>query len=101
MLDKVMADVAPVTVQRPIKTVQPEYPSLAKLRGVQGDVLLELQIDSNGKVTKVTPVSGNSLLSQAAADAVRQWQYPPSANQLSSPAVTQVRISFKMDQGAK
>jgi TonB family protein len=86
ILDKVMSDVSPVTVGRPIKTVQPEYPSLAKSRGVQGDVVLQLQIDSNGKVTKVTPVSGNSLLREAAEDAVRQWQYPRLANQPSSPA---------------
>ena len=95
MLDKVMADVSPVALPRPIKTVEPEYPRLAKMRGLQGDVVLQLQVDSNGKVMKVTPVSGNSLLSQAAAEAVRQWQYPPFAKQLSTPAVTEVKISFR------
>jgi TonB family protein len=85
------------SLRRPIKVVQPEYPEMAKIRRIGGVVLLELEVDARGNVQKVRTVSGNSLLSEAAKTAARQWQYPPSANDRSAPSVMQVRFNFSLN----
>lgn len=82
---------------KPIRIVQPEYPREAQLRRLQGEVVLELQVDPSGKVQTVRRVSGNELLSEAAEKAVWQWHYSPARDdQNSSPAVTLVRFDFTM-----
>jgi TonB family protein len=96
------ADAGPTDEDRasnrhPIKIVRPKYPKLAELSHIEGDVVLELHVDSRGKVETVRIVSGNSLLREAAEEAARQWQYPPSAgNRQPTSMVTLVRIAFKL-----
>lgn len=88
--------------RKAIKIVSPKYPKLAELRHIEGDVLLELHIDSSGTVQKVRAVSGNSALTEAAQEAVRQWRYTPLQNdQASSASVTWVRFTFKLNPEAK
>jgi TonB family protein len=88
--------------RKAIKVVSPKYPKLAELRHIEGDVLLELYIDSSGKVQGVRAVSGNSALTGAAQEAVRQWRYTPLQNdQPSSASVTWVRFTFKLNPEAK
>jgi TonB family protein len=88
--------------RKPIKAIWPKYPKLAELRRIEGDVLLELHIDSTGKVEKVRVVSGNSVLTEAAEEAARQWQYAPLPNDYSSDAtVTRVRFNFKLNPETK
>jgi TonB family protein len=93
--------VVPAPVLQPTKVVQPEYPKVAKLRHIEGDVVLELEIDSQGNVEKVRTVSGNAMLKEAAEQAAWQWHYPSfTPNQLPVPAVTQVRFNFRLDPDA-
>jgi general secretion pathway protein A len=88
--------------RKAIKIVSPKYPKLAELRHIEGDVLLELHIDSSGTVQKVRAVTGNSALTEAAQEAVRQWRYTPLQNdQPSSASVTWVRFTFKLNPEAK
>jgi protein TonB len=42
-----------------------------------GTVIVEAHVDLQGRVKDVTVVSGNPLLSDAAREAVLQWQYRP------------------------
>lgn len=96
------ANAPPAFPLQPTKVVQPEYPNAAKLRHIEGDVLLELEVDSGGNVQKVRTLSGNSILKDAAEDAVWQWHFPPSrGNQSAVPAVTQVRLNFRLNPEAK
>jgi|SRR5579859_2774894 len=91
-----------IFLRQPTRVVEPKYPKLAELRHIEGDVLLELRVDSQGKVQQVRTISGNSLLSDAAEEAVRQWRYPPyPEDQLPTPAVTRVRFTFKLDSEAR
>lgn len=57
--------------------VQPEYPPIARQLKVEGVVELEALIGENGKVEKVTIVSGNAMLTHAGADALKQWKFTP------------------------
>jgi protein TonB len=51
------------------------YPSLARAQHIQGQVLVDALIDTNGRVSAMRVVSGPVLLHQAAMDALRQWKY--------------------------
>lgn len=82
--------------RRAIKVVQPEYPQMAKIRRIGGVVLLELEVDASGKVQKVHSVGGNSLLTEAAEAAARQWQYSPLPNQ-TTPSVILVQFNFSLN----
>jgi len=57
--------------------VQPEYPPVAKQLRVEGAVELEALVGENGKVEKVSIVSGNAMLTHAGADALKQWKFTP------------------------
>jgi TonB family protein len=57
--------------------VQPEYPSIARQLKVQGTVELNVVVAENGSVAKVDIVSGNPMLTVAAADALKRWKFKP------------------------
>jgi TonB family protein len=60
-----------------ISSVLPVYPSVARQARVQGDVVVDTQIDKNGNVARMNVVSGPTMLRQAALDALRRWKYQP------------------------
>jgi protein TonB len=60
-----------------IKDVPPQYPEMAKIAHVQGDVVLNAVIDKKGRIKHLNAISGPPLLVQAATDAVKQWRYKP------------------------
>jgi periplasmic protein TonB len=57
----------------------PEYPWIARKRGYQGTVLLEVLVNREGKVKEVTlsASSGYSVLDQAALTSVKAWLFDP------------------------
>ena len=60
-----------------VRQVQPAYPSIAKLAGIQGDVVLQAVIGNDGSIQQLHAVSGHPWLIPSAMDAVRQWRYRP------------------------
>ena len=56
----------------------PVYPELARRAHVEGKVVLECVIDTDGRITDIQVVSGPPLLTGAAVDAVRGWVYTPT-----------------------
>jgi len=80
-----------------VQQVRPVYPPVARQAGIEGTVSMRILIDQNGKVTRVEPLSGESILQQAAVRAVRQWQYRPYVlNGQTVPAVTVVNVEFQL-----
>lgn len=67
-------------IRTPLKLrhVDPEYPPLARAARVEGRVVVECVIDSDGRVAEARVVSGKPLLDAAALEAVRQWRYRPT-----------------------
>jgi len=57
--------------------VDPEYPTDAKEKHIEGTVVLNVDIDNEGEVARVELVSGHPQLAAAAMDAVLQWKYRP------------------------
>jgi TonB family protein len=63
---------------RLIRMVRPVYPAIAAASQVEGTITLKAVISKDGQVKELRYVSGPSLLSNAALDAVRQWHYQPT-----------------------
>ncbi|MGH9787439.1 MAG: energy transducer TonB [Candidatus Acidiferrales bacterium] len=80
-----------------IHRVEPEYPRLAKLAGIQGDVVLEALLDKDGRVRNVEVKSGPTMLTEAAREAVSQWVYEPTyLNGQPYPVLLTVTVEFRL-----
>ena len=80
-----------------VRRVHPIYPKGARVKKLQGTVVLQAIIDKQGKVDSLQMVSGDPLLAQAAADAVKQWRYKPySHNGDPVEFQTRVTVDFKL-----
>ncbi len=57
----------------------PDYPRLARRRGYQGNVVLEVLVGRNGTVgdLRVSKSSGYPVLDRAALDSVKKWTFVP------------------------
>ena len=60
-----------------IAKTSPVYPVDAKAAHVQGTVVLNAVIGTDGTIKELAVVSGPDMLRQAALDAVKQWRYRP------------------------
>ena len=58
---------------RKVVDAQPVYPAIAQSARVQGVVILEITIATDGSVTDARVLRGIPLLDQAALDCVKQW----------------------------
>jgi TonB family protein len=81
--------------------VTPEFPLLARQRGIEGWVDLEFLVDSDGAVSDVAVIGAQpvGIFEQAALDAVRHWRYRPvmrDGHGVSQRA--RVRLRFAMQQ---
>jgi len=83
---------SPSTVKAVSKPVQPNYPVLAKQMKVQGSVILQALIGKNGAIQDLRVLSGPSILSTAALEAVKQWHFKPYY-QDGTPVDTEARIT--------
>jgi TonB family protein len=72
--------------------VKPVYPPEAKKAGIQGIVVLRTTIEKDGRVSRLEVVSGQSILAQAALEAVQQWRYAPMEKALT----TDVDVNFTL-----
>ena len=61
-----------------IKDVKPVYPESAKAAGVQGIVIIEIIIGTDGSVNEAKVLRPVPELDRAAIDAVMQWKYTPT-----------------------
>jgi protein TonB len=80
-----------------VSKVPPEYPVVAKQLKLEGTVELEAVLAEDGKVAEVRIVSGNPVLTKAAADAVRKWKFAPvTQGGKAVKAVAPVSLAFKL-----
>jgi TonB family protein len=76
-------------VSRP---VEPNYPLLAKQMRVQGAVVLQALIARDGNIQTLQILSGPTILSTAAREAVKQWRFKPYV-QSGEAVETEARIT--------
>ncbi|MEO8371800.1 MAG: TonB family protein, partial [Candidatus Solibacter sp.] len=76
-----------------------EYPKIAKQTGAKGTVVLSATIGADGSIKKVKVISGHPMLTNAAAEAVKQWKYRPTLlNGQAVESETQVMVNFVGDR---
>jgi len=72
----------PITYAHPIykRNISPPYPLLARKRGYQGTVLLEVLVSTDGKAASIqlSRSSGYNILDRAAIKGVRDWLFYPA-----------------------
>jgi TonB family protein len=80
-----------------VKKVQPVYPYDARVRHIEGSVVMKAEINTQGDVTDLQVISGDPALVPSALAAVGQWKYKPYL--LSGQAVeveTQVTVAYNL-----
>ena len=86
-----------VKTPRLISMVEPVYPPALRRAKVQGDVVIDAVIDTEGNVVEEHTVSGNEFLVAAAMDALRQWKYEPTVlDGQVFPVHLRVTIAFRL-----
>jgi TonB family protein len=77
--------------------VEPVYPEEARQKAIEGSVVVDVNIDRDGKVLEVKTVSGSPLLAQAVTDAVKQWVFKPhSVSGHLVPMQTRITLNFRL-----
>ena len=83
---------------KPIRSPQPRYPAQAKRRGESGTVLLQVQVDAQGRPSRVDVVqsSRSRTLDREAQRAVEHWLFSPAIrNGRAVPSNVLVPIEFR------
>jgi len=83
------------SIQREVK---PDYTEEGRRRNIEGDVVLEIVVRSDGTVGSVKLLSGlGAGLDERAMDAVRQWRFNP-AHRYGTPVdvIVEVAVEFKL-----
>jgi protein TonB len=63
---------------RVIKQAKPQYPQDAFVKKIEGTVLIEALVDSQGRVSRARVIQSVPLLDAAALQAVYQWVFQPA-----------------------
>jgi len=87
--------ITPPSIQREVKA---DYTEEARHRNIEGDVVLEIVVRSDGSVGSVKLLQGlGAGLDQRASEAVRQWRFNP-ARRYGVPVdvIVEVAVEFKL-----
>jgi TonB family protein len=80
-----------------VTKVTPVYPPDAKAARIQGKVVLQAVIGTDGHVESLKVVSGPKELQQSALDAVRQWAYKPYLlNGVPVDVITKINVTYSL-----
>jgi protein TonB len=67
-----------ISQPKKIRDVKPAYPADARNAGIEGMVIIEAVIATDGTVKDATVLGSVPGLDQAALDAVREWRFMPT-----------------------
>jgi TonB family protein len=80
-----------------VRDVRPLYPPEAQAAGIQGVVILEATIDTDGRVYDARVLRSIPGLDEAAMDAVKQWEFTPTELQgVRVPVIMTVTVNFTL-----
>ncbi|HEY3768109.1 MAG TPA: energy transducer TonB [Candidatus Angelobacter sp.] len=90
--------VSQLTEAQLLNKVEPIYPRIAQVTGIQGQVRLRAIIARDGSIQSLNAINGNPLLIRAAMDAVSQWRYRPYVlNGETVEVETFITVNFRKD----
>jgi TonB family protein len=80
-----------------VERIEPDYPQAARQQKIQGPVVLDVHIATDGRVQDVSVVSGADPLAQASTAAVKRWRFKPQVkNGRAVEAETRVTLNFRL-----
>lgn len=90
--DTVAATIRPGELSRHV----PAYPFAARRRGIEGTVMLQIEVLPSGEAGRVeiAKSSGDESLDEAARDAAKLWRFSP-AKKAGKPAADSVRVPYR------
>ena len=91
-------------IKPPVRTeyVAPVYPPIAVQARVEGVVILELLIGTDGSVRQSRVLRQNALLDGAAVEAVKKWKYTPTLlNGVPTEVLTTVTVTFNLSRSTQ
>lgn len=87
-----------IMAPKKVKDVPPLYPPIAESARVQGVVILETLIGTDGHVQDARVLRSVPLLDQAAVDAVKEWEFTPTLlNGQPVPVIMTVTVQFTLN----
>jgi periplasmic protein TonB len=85
------------TAPRPIKITRPQYPQEAFVKKVEGTVVVEILIDSQGRVVRARVIQSVPLLDAAALQTVYQWIFQPAIKHgRPVPTIAHAPVAFRI-----
>lgn len=89
----------------PYYKIKPKYPRAALTEGVEGYVLMKIDVNEKGEVENVRVVGGEqrNMFQDEARRAVEKWKYKPFLNAQGAPVKKidhEVRVDFKLQDAA-
>ena len=80
-----------------VKKVTPRYPRINVMEYSEGWVKLEVKVDSNGKIVKLTIMDAKPkrVFERSAMKAIRQWDFSKSTSQQSRCGVINLEFSLE------
>jgi TonB family protein len=86
----------PDSPPQPVTIIRPAYPPEAFAKRVQGTVLVEILIDSSGRVVRARVIDSVPMLDEAALEAAYQWVFQPAIKDGKLvPTIAHAPIAFK------
>lgn len=86
-----------IRVPQKIVDAPPDYPAIAQSGRVQGVVILEIVVGTDGSVTDAKILRSIPLLDQAALDCVRKWKFETTQlNGTPVPVIMTVTVNFAL-----
>jgi protein TonB len=84
-----------------LSKIEPSYPQSARQAGIEGTVLVKIEILANGRSGNITVSrsSGNEILDETALSTIEQWRFVPAKDRNSGQAIacyTTIPISFRL-----
>jgi hypothetical protein len=80
--------------------VEPIYPPMAKALHNVGQVEIQIDIDPEGHVAAIKPLSGSPMLLPYAIDALREWTYAPFTHE-GAPIEARTIVKLEFTPGMK
>lgn len=83
---------------------KPHYPALARRRGDEGHVLIQTEIQADGRTGRieVKQSSGHRVLDEAAVATVKDWRFLPARRAGRAVSTTvEIPISFRLDDAGR
>ena len=62
----------------PVYSPKPKYPDLAQQAGIEGQVVIKVLVDRQGRVTELLHVTSTPIFDDAAEKALRTWRFRPA-----------------------